>query len=382
MSRVLITGGAGSLGAAVARLLLADPDYDVRISDARPAARWMREGCEMHRGDLRSPPQASAAIKGCSHVIHLACFDPEPGRPLASAGLADAGEKASGNGSTPAAEPAGPPAGAADSVIGAGDASTPYALLAYESALHGAVLRAALERGVARLLYVSSPLVFERAELFPTPEDHLADCPAPRSARGFASLSGERLCAAARSEHGLRCTICRPFGAYGPAPAPAAEPAGDARPPLLNHELGLSELIERAAAGKEPLAVPASGADTLTPTHFDDLAAGILAALSSPAAADEDFNLGAGSELSLDEIAQIAWRAGADASGAQRAEAPALTRLPAADRAPARSFPSVAKARQLLGWEAQINAVDGIAELATRTRERPASPAGRTIAGD
>ena len=47
----------------------------------------------------------------------------------------------------------------------------------YENALHNAVIRAALDGGVQRFVYVSSPLVFERAELFPTPEDYLAQCP-------------------------------------------------------------------------------------------------------------------------------------------------------------------------------------------------------------
>ena len=53
MSRVLVTGGAGTIGAAVVRRLLADPAYEVRVSDQRPAPQWMREGCEVHTGDLR-----------------------------------------------------------------------------------------------------------------------------------------------------------------------------------------------------------------------------------------------------------------------------------------------------------------------------------------
>jgi len=82
MSRVLITGGSGPLGAAIAKRLLADPAYDVRISDRRDAPPWMREGCEMHRGDLRVATEAIAAAKGCSHAIHLAGFEygtPEAG---------------------------------------------------------------------------------------------------------------------------------------------------------------------------------------------------------------------------------------------------------------------------------------------------------------
>src|SRR3954470_25068662 len=74
MNRVLVTGGAGTIGAAVVRRLLRDPDFEVRVSDQRHTPAWIREGCEVHRGDLRLPAQAREAIQGCTHVIHLAAI--------------------------------------------------------------------------------------------------------------------------------------------------------------------------------------------------------------------------------------------------------------------------------------------------------------------
>src|SRR2546423_653601 len=74
MNRVLVTGGAGRIGAAVVRRLLRDRDFEVRVSDQRPAPDWMREGCEVHTGDLREIEQAREATRGCSHVIHLAAI--------------------------------------------------------------------------------------------------------------------------------------------------------------------------------------------------------------------------------------------------------------------------------------------------------------------
>ena len=74
MSRVLVTGGAGTIGAAVVRRLLRDPDFEVRVSDQRDAPGWMREGCEVHRGDLRVLSEARKAMTGCTHVIHLAAI--------------------------------------------------------------------------------------------------------------------------------------------------------------------------------------------------------------------------------------------------------------------------------------------------------------------
>jgi nucleoside-diphosphate-sugar epimerase len=377
VSRVLITGGAGALGAALARRLLADPAFDVRISDPRPAPRWMREGCEIHRGDLRVPAQASAAAKRCSHLVHLARFHPR--RPIPpDGGHPDGRETAVGNGSAPgSASGSGALTGAPAHDDGGG---SPHTLLDYEAALHGAVTRAALERGVERFLYISSPLVFERAELFPTPEEHLVECRAPRSAAGLARLSGERLCRAAREEHGLPYVICRPFGAYGPVGAVDAEPATAVERTPAGPAADLSELIERAGSGERPLSVFGSGQRTLAPTHVEDLAEGIVTALSSPAAVDEDFNLAAARELSLAEIAQIAWKAGAeraDASAAPSPEGPSLKSLPAREADLPRSCPSVDKARELLGWEARVDASTGIAMLAAEARER----AARRVAG-
>ena len=72
MSRVLVTGGAGTIGAAVVRRLLSDAAFEVRVSDQREAPYWMREGCEVHTGDLRDFNQAREATSGCAQVIHLA----------------------------------------------------------------------------------------------------------------------------------------------------------------------------------------------------------------------------------------------------------------------------------------------------------------------
>ena len=84
--------------------------------------------------------------------------------------------------------------------------------------------RFVIELEVERFVYVSSSMVFERATAFPTPEDHVWECPVPRSAYGFSKLTGEIYCRAAHEEHDLPYTICRPFNAYGPGELPDPEP--------------------------------------------------------------------------------------------------------------------------------------------------------------
>src|SRR6186713_1588412 len=116
----------------------------------------MREGCEVHTGDLRVLDQARDATRGCTHVIHLAAI---------VGGIANFHR-------------------------------LPLTLTEVNSALYAAVIRAALDHDVSRFVYVSSSMVFENVTEFPTKEEHVHGVPVPRSAYGFSKLAGEVWCRA------------------------------------------------------------------------------------------------------------------------------------------------------------------------------------------
>jgi nucleoside-diphosphate-sugar epimerase len=316
MSRVLVTGGAGAIGSAVVRRLVRDPDWEVRVSDERPAPAWMREACEVRSGDLRSPSEARAAAAGCTHVIHLAAI---------VGGIANFHR-------------------------------LPHTLLAVNTALYNTVFEAALTERVQRLVYVSSSMVFERATEFPTSEEHLLDCPAPRSAYGFSKLAGEAHCHALHAEYGLSFTICRPFNAYGPGELPHAEPG-------IAH--AVPDLIHKTLSGQRPLQIFGSGEQTRTLTYVDDIAEGIVTAMAHPAGENEDFNISASDERTVAEIAALVW----DACGEDPA-ALELERLPSFEVDVQRRWPSVEKARRLLGWEARMDLRAGIAATVDWIREQ------------
>jgi UDP-glucose 4-epimerase len=310
MNRVLVTGGAGTIGAAVVRRLLRDPEFEVRVSDQREAPQWMREGCEVHTGDLRSLDEARRATQGATHVIHLAAI---------VGGIANFHK-------------------------------LPHTLTEVNNALYNAVVRAALDHDVERFVYVSSSMVFERATQYPTTEEHIWECPMPRSAYGFSKLTGEVYVRAAHDEHGLPYTICRPFNAYGPGEMPEDEPGiAHMVPDLIRKCLSL--------APDAPLPIFGDGTQTRTLTHIDDIADGIVAAMASPAGLHEDFNISAADERTVAELAQIIW----EACGRDR-DAFALEHLPSFEVDVVRRWPSVEKARRLLGWEARIEVREGIAQ--------------------
>jgi nucleoside-diphosphate-sugar epimerase len=173
---------------------------------------------------------------------------------------------------------------------------------------------------------------------------------------GFAALSGERACRAAYAEQGFRFTICRPFDVYG-APATAGREDDVETESELDGMLG--ELARGALAGRERLELSVSPTQTRTPTHLDDVAEGLRLALGSPKAVGEDFNLGGAQELALAEIARIAWAA-CDGQPDRLSLKAARGRQPG----PKRSAPSSQKARRLLGWQARVEAQDGIAASA------------------
>src|SRR5918994_3274987 len=258
MSRVLVTGGAGTIGAAVVRRLLRDPDFEVRVSDQRDAPGWMREGCEVHRGDLRVLAEARKAMTGCTHVIHLAAI---------VGGIANFHK-------------------------------LPHTLTEVNNGLYNAVFRAALDADVERFVYVSSSMVFERAEQYPTREDYIDDCPVPLSAYGFSKLTGEIYCRAAHDEHGLPYTICRPFNAYGPGEMPEADPG-------IAH--AVPDVIRKVLSGQKPLQIFGDGTQTRTLTHIDDIADGIVTAMASPAAVNEDFTVSAADERTVADLAKVIW---------------------------------------------------------------------------
>ncbi len=320
MARVLVTGGAGTIGAAVVRRLLAGvggSEVEVRVGDHREPPAWIREACEVQIGDLRDLTVAQRAVDGCSHVIHLAAI---------VGGIANFHK-------------------------------LPFTLTEVNNALTGAIAHAAVQQRVERFTYVSSSMVFERATQFPTAEADLEVCPPPRSAYGFSKLAGEVYTRAAHDQHGLRFTICRPFNAYGPGELPDRDEPGIAH--------AVPDLIAKVLSGQRPLQIFGSGEQTRTLTHVDDIADGIVTAMASPAGENEDFNISASDELTVAELAQLIWEVcGEDPEQFELAHVPSFT----VDVQ--RRWPSVQKARELLGWKAEVALRDGLVGTVAWLREQ------------
>jgi nucleoside-diphosphate-sugar epimerase len=90
-----------------------------------------------------------------------------------------------------------------------------------------------------------------------------------------------------------------------------------------------------------------------------------VTAAGHPAGLNEDFNISAGEELTVAEIAALIW----ESCGNDPAEL-VFEHQPTFEVDVVRRWPSVEKARRLLGWEARIPLREGIAQTVEWLREQ------------
>ena len=93
-----------------------------------------------------------------------------------------------------------------------------------------------------------------------------------------------------------------------------------------------------------------------------------MTALARHEGLNEDFNISASDELTVAEIARLCW----EACGNDPAELE-LEHLPSFEVDVARRWPSVDKARDLIGFEARVSLDDGLRDTVAWLRERRAA---------
>jgi UDP-glucose 4-epimerase len=203
------------------------------------------------------------------------------------------------------------------------------------------IVEAAVNHGVRKLVAASSASVYGQAEVFPITESHHPY--ANDTLYGAAKAYNEGLMRAFHQTSGLDYVALRYFNVYGP------------RMDIYGvYTEVLVRWMERIAAGQAPI-INGDGSQTMDFVNILDIArANILAAESD--VTDEVFNIACGVETSLLDLAQMLVAAmGAEMEvefGPARAAAAVTRRLADID-----------KARDLLGFEAEIDIEDGLRRL-------------------
>src|SRR5438132_6904888 len=157
--------------------------------------------------------------------------------------------------------------------------------------------------------YISSSMVFESADSWPSFEGQERQIPPPRSSYGFQKLAVEYFARAAHDQYGLPYTIVRPFHCVGVGESRAL---GDVEVLSGNVKLAMShvvpDLVQKVVKGQDPLHILGDGNQVRHYTYGGDLARGIVAAMEHPAALNEDFNLSTATSTTVLELAENIWR--------------------------------------------------------------------------
>jgi UDP-glucose 4-epimerase len=160
-----------------------------------------------------------------------------------------------------------------------------------------------------KVTYLSSSMVFESADFWPSHEGQEREIPPPLSSYGFQKLSVEYFARAAWDQYELPYTIVRPFNCVGIGESRAL---GDEEILSGNVRLAMShvvpDLAQKVIKGHDPLHILGSGEQIRHYTYGGDLARGIVMAMEHPDARNEDFNLSTAQGTTVLELAELIWR--------------------------------------------------------------------------
>jgi UDP-glucose 4-epimerase len=278
VAKVLVTGSAGFIGGYVVEELLSR-GYQVvgldnyskygpvtRSYDAHPDYRFVE-------GDARDVDLVTELLEGCEHFI----------------------------------------AGAA--LIGGISYFHAYAydLLATNERIMASSCDAAIKAHQAgtlkKMTYMSSSMVFESTTHWPSKEGDERKVPPPLSSYGFQKLAVEYFAKAAWDQYKLPYTIVRPFNCVGVGEGRAL---GEVEVLSGNVKLAMShvvpDLVQKIIKGQDPLHILGTGDQVRHYTYGGDLAKGIIAAMESDRARNEDFNVSTAESTTVLELAELIWR--------------------------------------------------------------------------
>jgi UDP-glucose 4-epimerase len=160
-----------------------------------------------------------------------------------------------------------------------------------------------------KVTYMSSSMVFEAANEWPSQEGQEREIAPPLSSYGFQKLAMEYFAHAAWDQYQLPYTIARPFNCVGIGESRAL---GDEEILSGNVRLAMShvvpDLVQKVLKGQDPLHILGSGEQVRHYTYGGDLAVGVVTAMEHPDARCEDFNLSTEESTTVLQLAGAIWR--------------------------------------------------------------------------
>ena len=353
MSRVLITGGAGFIGSHVAESLL-EAGHDVRVYDrlveqvhGTHGPRYVPAEAEFVLGDMRDAAALRRALRDVDAVVHHAA---EVG---VGQSMYQITRYVDGNTSG---------TGVMLEILANERHNVKRIVVASSMSVYGEGAYRCEEHGLVH------PLVRDDAQLgrrewemrCPTCGAHAIPVPtlettpiAPASIYAISKLDQELMCLAVGRAYDIGVVALRYFNTYGPRQA------------LSNPYTGVAAIFSSRLINGQPPLVFEDGLQLRDFVHVHDVARATVLALSSERAVGQAINIGTGRPVSVLEVAEVL----AEHIGVE---------LPARISATSRSgdirhcWADVTRARELLGFDAEVDFGEGMKELVAWVRKQEA----------
>ncbi|MCK6582759.1 MAG: NAD(P)-dependent oxidoreductase [Anaerolineales bacterium] len=237
-----------------------------------------------------------------------------------------------------------------------------YDLIAENERITASTFDAAIwafkNRKLKKINVMSSSMVFESTDRFPTEEGDQLRCPPPLSTYGFQKLATEFFAKGAWEQYGLPFTIIRPFNCIGIGEKRAVS---DREILSGNVKLAMShvvpDLVQKVLKGQDPLHILGSGEQVRHYTYGGDLAEGIRLCIESEKSINEDFNLSTPVSTTVLELAELIWKKiNGDRPLNYVSDEPFKYDVQ-------KRIPSVEKAKRVLGFEAKTSLDTALDEI-------------------
>jgi UDP-glucose 4-epimerase len=298
--RILVTGGAGFIGAHLANRLHREGHY-VRVLDNLSSGdpSTLADGISFTRGDVRDIPKLWSLLQGVDAVYHLAALVSVPASVLYPREYND---------------------------VNVGGTV--------------ALLEACRDVGVKRVILAGSATVYGDQKIQPVSED-LA--PNPAVPYAVSKLAAERYLFTIGRLEGFETVALRIFNAYGPRQQ--LPPAHAPVVPLFMHQI----------LGGGSVVVFGDGQQTRDFVYIDDVVDALISAATAANVNQQVINVGSGEETSMNRlIEQIGATIHARADVIYNSEKSSGIGSLVAD---------LTKAKQLLKFRPRTNLVDGLRKL-------------------
>lgn len=305
--KVLITGGAGFLGAALARRLLA-LGHRVLVLDDLSSGDVSRLPAEVQftGGDVRDVPRLWTLMAGVDLLYHLAA-------------------KVS----------------VSESILYPVD----YNLVNTGGTV--AVMSAARDAGLRRVVFVSSGTVYGQPESLPVPETAQAR---PLNPYAVSKLAAEHYVRAIGDQVRIETVILRVFNAYGPG-----QGLPSAHPPVVPHFLR-----QVRGGGSVVLHGASPGSQTRDFVYLDDVVEAMVRAGAMGGISGNTFNIGSGAETPIVDLVRAIERAvGRKAI---------VMGSPEQSGGVGRLCADISAARGRLGWQPRFNLDEGLKRMLAADR--------------